>query len=54
MKQHVWSILIGLLFWVIAANPVLADSEEEDSVPIMDEIVVTSTRRETAGTDRSV
>ena len=47
MKQHVWSILIGFLLWVIAANPVLADSEEEDSVPLMDETLVTATRTET-------
>jgi vitamin B12 transporter len=47
MKQRVWSILIGLLLWVIAANPSLADSEEEDSVPLMDETLVTATRTET-------
>jgi vitamin B12 transporter len=47
MKQHVWSMLIGFLLWVIVANPVLADSEEEDSVPIMDETLVTATRTET-------
>jgi vitamin B12 transporter len=47
MKQYVWSILIGLLLWVIAANPALADSEKEDSIPIMDETLVTATRTET-------
>ena len=47
MKQHVWSILIGFLFWVIVPNLALADSEEEDSVPIMDETLVTATRTET-------
>ena len=47
MKAHIWRILIGILFWLIAANPVLADSEEKDSVPIMDETLVTATRTET-------
>ena len=47
MKKHVWRILIGFLFWVIVANLALADSEEEDSVPIMDETLVTATRTET-------
>ncbi|MGW8302975.1 MAG: TonB-dependent receptor plug domain-containing protein [Desulfobacterales bacterium] len=47
MKQHVWSILIGFLLWVIVANPALADSEKEDSIPIMDETLVTATRTET-------
>jgi vitamin B12 transporter len=47
MKQPVWRILIGFLFWVIAANPASADSEKEESVPIMDETVVTATRTET-------
>jgi vitamin B12 transporter len=47
MKKHVWRILIGFLFWVMAANPASADSEKEDSVPIMDETLVTATRTET-------
>ena len=47
MKKHVWRILIGFLFWVIAANPASADSEKEESVPIMDETLVTATRTET-------
>jgi len=47
MKRHACSILIGFLFLVIVSNPALADSEEEDSVPIMDETLVTATRTET-------
>jgi len=47
MKKHVWSILISFLLWVIVPNLALADSEEEDSVPIMDETLVTATRTET-------
>ena len=47
MKRHVWRILIGFLFLVIVTNPALADSEEKDSVPIMDETLVTATRTET-------
>jgi vitamin B12 transporter len=47
MGRHVWNILIGFLFCVIVSNPALADSEEKDSVPIMDETLVTATRTET-------
>ena len=47
MKRHACIILIGILFWVIGSNPAFADSEEEDSVPIMDETLVTATRTET-------
>ena len=47
MKQHIWRILIGFLLWVIVPNLALADSEKEDSVPIMDETLVTATRTET-------
>jgi outer membrane cobalamin receptor len=47
MMRHVWSILIGLLFWVIVSDPALADSKEEEPVPIMDETLVTATRTET-------
>jgi len=47
MKQQVWRILIGFLLWVIVANPAFADSEKEDSIPIMDETLVTATRTET-------
>jgi vitamin B12 transporter len=54
MKRHVWRILIGFLFWVIASNPAFADSEKEDSVPIMDETVVTATRTETPVKDLGV
>jgi vitamin B12 transporter len=54
MKQRVWSILIGLLLWVIAANPSLADSEKEDSVHIMDETLVTATRTETPARELGV
>ena len=47
MRRHVWHILIGFLLWVIVSDPVLADSEKEDSVPVMDETLVTATRTET-------
>jgi vitamin B12 transporter len=47
MKRYVWSILIGFLFGLIVSNPALADSKKEDSVPIMDETLVTATRTET-------
>ena len=47
MKRHVWIILIGFLLGVIVSNPALAESEEKDSVPIMDETLVTATRTET-------
>jgi vitamin B12 transporter len=47
MREYVWSILIGFLFLMTASHPVLADSDEADSVPIMDETVVTATRTET-------
>jgi len=47
MKRHVWIILIGLLLEVITTTPALAESEEKDTVPIMDETLVTATRTET-------
>ena len=47
MKGRLWSILIGILFWMTLSHLVLAGSEETDSVPIMDETVVTATRTET-------
>ena len=54
MKRQAWNILIGFLFWVIASNPASADSEKKDSVPIMDETVVTATRTETPVKDLGV
>lgn len=47
MKQRAWSILLGFLFLVIASHPASADSRDVDSVPIMDETLVTATRTET-------
>ncbi len=47
MKRCVWSTLIGLLFMVTVIHPLPADAAEADSVPIMDETVVTATRTET-------
>jgi vitamin B12 transporter len=47
MKGRDWGILIGILFLMSLAQPVLADSGDADSVPIMEETVVTATRTET-------
>jgi vitamin B12 transporter len=47
MKRHVWIILIGFLLGVIVSDPAIAESEEKESVPIMDETLVTATRTET-------
>jgi len=54
MKRHVWIILIGFLLGVIVSNPALAESEEKDSVPIMDETLVTATRTETPASELGV
>jgi vitamin B12 transporter len=47
MKTRAIYLLLGILILVMGTSPVLADSEEEDSVPIMDETLVTATRTET-------
>ena len=47
MKPSAWIVLFVLLFAVIVSPPAIAESEKEDSVPIMDETVVTATRTET-------
>ena len=47
MKRYAWGVLFGLFFGVIVSNPAIAESEKEESVPIMDETVVTATRTET-------
>jgi vitamin B12 transporter len=47
MKRYARDVLFGLLFGVIVSNPAIADSEKEESVPIMDETVVTATRTAT-------
>ena len=47
MQRCVLNTLIGLLFWVSVFCPIPADAQEADSVPIMEETVVTATRTET-------
>ena len=47
MKRHVWIFLIVFLLEVIVSNRVLAESEKNEQVPIMDETLVTATRTET-------
>ncbi len=54
MQRQARKILISFLFWVIVAKPALAESENEDSVPIMDETLVTATRTETPVKDLGV
>ena len=39
--------LMGIIILLMGTSPVLADSEKEESVPIMDETLVTATRTET-------
>ena len=46
MKRYARCVLFGFLFGVIASNSVIADSEYENSVPLMDETLVTATRTE--------
>ena len=47
MQRCVLNTLIGLLFWVSVFCPIPADAQEADSVPIMEETVVTATRTKT-------
>ncbi|MGD8961152.1 MAG: TonB-dependent receptor plug domain-containing protein, partial [Desulfobacterales bacterium] len=47
MRPYVWCVLFSILFGVIGSNLAIAASEKQDSVPIMDETVVTATRTET-------
>ena len=54
MQGRAWIVLIGFFFLARVAHPVLADSEEADSVPLMEETVVTATRTETPVKDLGV
>ena len=47
MQRCVLNTLIGLLLWVSVFDPIPADAQEADSVPIMEETVVTATRTAT-------
>jgi vitamin B12 transporter len=47
MKPKAIYLLMGIIILLIGTSPVLADSEKEESVPIMDETLVTATRTET-------
>ena len=54
MQGRDWIVLIGFFFLATVAHPVLADSEESDSIPLMEETVVTATRTETPVKDLGV
>jgi vitamin B12 transporter len=47
MKPYARIVLFVFLFAVVVSHAAIAESEKEDSVPVMDETVVTATRTET-------